>query len=99
VSAQSPNVNVTKGVLHPILKLIHKGAIRTGTVVTADVSDVPSGSIMYFKWIKDLGPIPHATQSSLKITSAFSEHILYFEVTISCPGYTTISKKSAPIVG
>jgi hypothetical protein len=99
VSAQSPTVKVTKGVLHPILKLIHKGAVRTGTVVTADVSDIPSGSIMHYKWIKDGGPIPHASQSSLKIRPALSGHILWFEVTISCPGYTTISKKSAAIVG
>jgi hypothetical protein len=99
VSAQSPTVKVTKGVLHPILKLIHKGTVRTGTVVTAEVFDVPSGSIVHFRWIKDGGPIPHATHSSLRITPNLSGHILWLEVTVSCPGYITISKKSALIAG
>lgn len=99
VSAQSPTVKVTKPVLHPVLKLIHKGMIRTGTVVTARVSDIPSGSILHFRWIKDGGAISHATKSSLTITPNLSGHIVWVEVTISCPGYTTISKKSALIAG
>ena len=99
VSAQSPTVKVTMGVLHPVLELIHKGTIKTGTVVIAHVFNNPSGSIMRFKWIKDGGPIPHATRSSLTITPNLSGHTLWLEVTISCPGYTTISEKSGHITG
>ena len=94
LSAQSSNIKVTKRVLQPILKLNYKAPLKIGSVVTARVAGVPSDAIIHFRWLINGRTIPHASQSSLKITSAFSEHILYFEVTISCAGYTTVSKGS-----
>lgn len=99
VTFEAQPVTTSKPVLHPVLKLVHKGKIRTGTVLVARVSDIPSGSILHFRWIKDGGAISHATKSSLTITPNLSGHILWLEVTISCPGYATISKKSAYIAG
>ena len=94
LSAESSNIEVTKRTLHPVLTLKYKAPLKIGSVVTARIADVPSDAVIHFKWLKNGRIIPHASQSFLKITSALSEHIIYFKVTISCAGYTTVSKGS-----
>ena len=94
LSAESSNIKVTKRILQPVLTLKYKAPLKIGSVVTARVADVPSDAVIHFKWLKNGRVIPRAAQSSLKITSAMSGHIIYFEATISCVGYTTVSKGS-----
>ena len=75
------------------------GKTKVGKTLTASPGTWSvTGLTVKYRWLREGNVIRGATAKSYRLSKASKGHRISVRVTVSCAGYTTVSKTSAPTV-